>query len=84
MNFDTTVHLSDLLLMGGWVGTFIWLLVAFRDTIRDHSRDIKVLKDDVDDICDRQDRHHEWLIRSGADRRVIGERRRAEERRGET
>lgn len=76
---DAQVHLSDLLILLGGAWAFIKVMTAYRDLVRDLGKDVKDLRTDVDEISERQGFHHEWLIRSGLDRRTPAERRSSRE-----
>lgn len=78
---DTQIHLSDLLLFGGALVAFVKMFVSNRDILRDLVKAMGTLTKDVDRIEDRQQQHHEWLIRDGLDLREGVDRRTAVERR---
>lgn len=72
---DTQIHLSDLLLFGGVLVAFVKMFVSNRDILRDLVKAMTTLTSDVNRIDERQEQHHEWLIRDGLDRRTSTERR---------
>lgn len=73
-SFDTTIHLSDLVLFVGilWGGGKVGLKV--RDALRDMASAIgkssppSGLVGDVNDLRTVQGRHHEWLVELRANR----------------
>lgn len=70
--FDAQVHLSDILMMLTGVWVFVKTSTQYRDLIRDLGKDVKDMKERMDGVEKQGDSHHEWLIRSGLDRRAIG------------
>lgn len=78
--FDLTIHLSDLLLIGGGIFAFVKVFYKVSRTLENHSREIVELRTDVDTVSEQVDQHHEWIVRSGIDRRLHI--RESEERRG--
>lgn len=68
---DIQIHLSDVFLVGGGIFAFIRTTNAYRDLVRDLGKDVEQMKKDWTTYKLVQDKHHEWLIRSGMDRRVL-------------
>lgn len=77
--FDTSVHLSDLVLFGGGILAFLRVWLSMRDTLRDHTRDIARIDStvkDLDQTLDEQGRliqqHESMLGRLGFNRFTSG------------
>lgn len=66
--FDTTIHLSDVIVMGGGIVAFITTFLSIRDAIRDlknavGTKDPPVgLLGDVEDLKEESRQHRDWLI----------------------
>ena len=70
--FNYQISVSDLILIGGGILAFMKVFISTRDVQRDLATIVRELRDDVDRIDRRQDKHHEWLIANGLDRRLNG------------
>ncbi len=65
--FDTSIHLSDLLIIGGGLIGLIKVGWAMRDGLRDVVTAVGGLRNQVDRIEGRQDEHHEARQRDAQD-----------------
>lgn len=74
MTFDYSIHLSDLLLVGGGILAFLKVFLSLRDLIRDLDRRVGTevprsgLTGDVRALQGESKQHREWFIRSGMDK----------------
>lgn len=70
MHFDTTIHLSDLIIAGGVIGAFLKVWLAMRDNVFTNARDIVDLKI-VTKTHEQEIRDHdEALVRMGWSKRM--------------
>lgn len=72
-HFDTTIHLSDLIIFGGGIIAFLKVFLSVRDGLRDIARTVgsddppSGLVGRMQGAEHRLSEHHEWLIRVGID-----------------
>jgi hypothetical protein len=63
--FDSTIHISDLILFGGGIIAFFKVWMALRDTVRDNSRDISRIDKTVTEHGYKLEHHDQALARLG-------------------
>lgn len=78
LNFDTTIHLSDLVMWGGGLLAFFKVFLSVRDAMRDLTRAVGTasppsgLRGEMQEVKGEVRQHHTWLVRAGLDQaRVV-------------
>lgn len=74
MNFDWTIHASDLIVFSGGIIAFVTTFLRVRDALRDLTKAVGTpgppptgLMGDVHHIKSEQREHRDWLVRAGLD-----------------
>lgn len=78
ITIDKTIHLSDIVMFGGGILAFLKVYYNMQKSIDKHEDRITTNEGEIERIDGRQAQHHDWLIRSGLDRRTGHERRSGE------
>lgn len=67
MTFDSTVHLSDMVVVGGGIIAFLKVYLADRDVKRQMAGVLDNHEKRIVVVEDRTENHHTWLIRNRMD-----------------